>query len=306
MTEVGGNNATITSIKHKIVMVKRGNCTFYTKAVNAQKGGAYGVIIANNKAAMFPMKMIREGSFVERIMIPVVSIRQKDHSDISQQMDRNVNVTFIATLNQRGDYSAITLPLISPIIIIFIWMAIMSLYLLRRVCMRYLSRQNRVSAMRDIPLVRYEHPPENNDDDEDDDGAAADNGLVPQPNRVMNSRCVICMEDFEQGEELKLLPCGHGFHPACIDPWLQDHSERCPICNQSLIVQQNLQQRQHQQLQQQNQLEGSGIAVSQLRTRNSDVSLQIGENDSEELRGTESGRESIDLKELRSDRRSLI
>ena len=46
--------------------------------------GAYGVIIANNKAAMFPMKMIREGSFVERIMIPVVSIRQKDHSDISQ------------------------------------------------------------------------------------------------------------------------------------------------------------------------------------------------------------------------------
>eukprot|EP00466_Bigelowiella_natans_P013427 jgi/Bigna1/88824/estExt_fgenesh1_pg.C_390003 len=311
MAEVGGNNATITSIQHNIVMVMRGNCTFYTKALNAQRGGASGLIIANNEFAMFPMKMVREGSLVEDIKIPVVSITRKDHFDISGQMLRDVNVTFLATLNQRGDYSAITLPIISPIIIIFIWMTIMSLYLLRRVCMRYLSRQNRVSAMRDIPLVRYEHPPENDDDDDDDDGVAAGNGLVPQPVRVMNSRCVICMEDFERGEELKLLPCGHGFHPACIDPWLQDHSERCPICNQSLIVQQHQQQRQQQQQQQQQQnqhgvMEGNGIAASQLRTLSNDVSLHIGEDDSEELQRIESGRESFDMKNLRRDRRSLI
>ena len=33
-----------------------------------------------------------------------------------------------------------------------------------------------------------------------------------------NERCVICMEDLEPLEEIRQLPCKHGFHPECIDP----------------------------------------------------------------------------------------
>ncbi|KAH7429127.1 hypothetical protein KP509_09G032300 [Ceratopteris richardii] len=47
--------------------------------------------------------------------------------------------------------------------------------------------------------------------------------------------CVVCLGDFEQGEELKQLPkCKHVFHPACIGSWLESHTT-CPLCRRSLV-----------------------------------------------------------------------
>ncbi|RSL53695.1 hypothetical protein CEP51_014850 [Fusarium floridanum] len=42
--------------------------------------------------------------------------------------------------------------------------------------------------------------------------------------------CSICTEDFGRGVEFRPLPCGHRFHPACIDPWLLQRSLTCPLC----------------------------------------------------------------------------
>ncbi|RMZ86922.1 hypothetical protein DV736_g5852, partial [Chaetothyriales sp. CBS 134916] len=42
--------------------------------------------------------------------------------------------------------------------------------------------------------------------------------------------CAICTEDFTQGEEMRVLPCNHKFHPDCIDPWLLNVSGTCPLC----------------------------------------------------------------------------
>lgn len=41
--------------------------------------------------------------------------------------------------------------------------------------------------------------------------------------------CSICLVDFEDGDELRKLPCGHRFHRACIDRWLLKSSTTCPI-----------------------------------------------------------------------------
>ncbi|KAI8648668.1 RING-type domain-containing protein [Fusarium keratoplasticum] len=37
-------------------------------------------------------------------------------------------------------------------------------------------------------------------------------------------------EDFGGDVELRSLPCGHSFHPTCIDPWLLERSLTCPLC----------------------------------------------------------------------------
>ncbi|WJX56175.1 hypothetical protein P8452_41856 [Trifolium repens] len=45
--------------------------------------------------------------------------------------------------------------------------------------------------------------------------------------------CAVCLEDFEEGEELRTMPeCLHSFHVPCIDMWLHSHSS-CPICHAS-------------------------------------------------------------------------
>jgi Ring finger domain len=48
--------------------------------------------------------------------------------------------------------------------------------------------------------------------------------------------CVICLTEFEEGEEIRKLPqCGHEFHVGCIDQWLRSQSS-CPSCRRVLVV----------------------------------------------------------------------
>ncbi|KAB8338825.1 hypothetical protein FH972_021769 [Carpinus fangiana] len=49
-----------------------------------------------------------------------------------------------------------------------------------------------------------------------------------------NATCSICTEDFEKGQDIRVLPCDHKFHPACVDPWLLDVSGTCPLCRVDL------------------------------------------------------------------------
>jgi hypothetical protein len=41
--------------------------------------------------------------------------------------------------------------------------------------------------------------------------------------------CSICTEDFTKGQDIRVLPCNHKFHPDCVDPWLLNVSGTCPL-----------------------------------------------------------------------------
>ncbi|PTD02055.1 hypothetical protein HYE67_000015 [Fusarium culmorum] len=43
-------------------------------------------------------------------------------------------------------------------------------------------------------------------------------------------KCSICTDDFLNGVRIRSLPCGHLFHPKCIDPWLLERAVTCPMC----------------------------------------------------------------------------
>lgn len=48
--------------------------------------------------------------------------------------------------------------------------------------------------------------------------------------------CVICLAEFEHGDELRVLPnCKHVFHKGCIDQWLPLKSLHCPLCRDPTI-----------------------------------------------------------------------
>jgi len=46
-----------------------------------------------------------------------------------------------------------------------------------------------------------------------------------------HSSCCICLESYEQDEQLAILPCLHRFHRDCIHDWIKkSHNAECPMC----------------------------------------------------------------------------
>lgn len=46
-------------------------------------------------------------------------------------------------------------------------------------------------------------------------------------------QCAICIENLERDDRVKILTCGHYYHPNCIDGWLKRHNN-CPNCRQNV------------------------------------------------------------------------
>ena len=54
---------------------------------------------------------------------------------------------------------------------------------------------------------------------------------VPVAETHLNDQCTICMENYSLGQQMKLLPCKHLFHSDCIETYLQQFSNQCPLDN---------------------------------------------------------------------------
>jgi hypothetical protein len=64
---------------------------------------------------------------------------------------------------------------------------------------------------------------------------------IPQgdvvPASIGREICPICIVDFEEGDDIRVLPCegNHCFHQTCVDPWLLKLSSSCPICRHGTL-----------------------------------------------------------------------
>ena len=45
-----------------------------------------------------------------------------------------------------------------------------------------------------------------------------------------SNTCSICLDDYEEGEPMRVLPCKHPFHLDCVLPWLTERCGSCPMC----------------------------------------------------------------------------
>ncbi|KAM7279352.1 hypothetical protein ACFE04_006486 [Oxalis oulophora] len=93
---------------------------------------------------------------------------------------------------------------------------------------------------------RRNHPPDhhqfnnNNNNNTESDSAGLDESVIKSIKVIKFKRtgddddgfedCSVCLSEFEQGEDLRLLPkCRHVFHVHCIDLWFKGNST-CPVC----------------------------------------------------------------------------
>ncbi|XP_076919056.1 uncharacterized protein LOC143579713 [Bidens hawaiensis] len=45
-----------------------------------------------------------------------------------------------------------------------------------------------------------------------------------------DAQCYICLVEYEDGDEVRVLPCHHEFHRLCVDKWLKEIHRICSLC----------------------------------------------------------------------------
>ncbi|EAU80868.2 hypothetical protein CC1G_03044 [Coprinopsis cinerea okayama7 len=43
-------------------------------------------------------------------------------------------------------------------------------------------------------------------------------------------RCLICLDDYDHEDDIRIMNCRHAFHKDCVDKWLQTGKNNCPAC----------------------------------------------------------------------------
>lgn len=216
----------------KIVLVQRGDCPFLEKALRAQKNGALGVIVGDpENDALFRMNYSPNASQeAANLAIPCVSTSWTSFRLISNAVD---DPKAVVTLNDEGDYTSTSgneqgevLRFAGVLLLSLpcLWCVTAAGYVLFKKLTYRRDRRLRLAMGANLPEVPYRRTSESN-------AQVAD---VAMSDRVHNDSCAICLDEFNMDEPIALLPCCHGFHRRCLDPWL-DRSALCPICKQSIL-----------------------------------------------------------------------
>ncbi|KAH8832830.1 hypothetical protein DL96DRAFT_1583545, partial [Flagelloscypha sp. PMI_526] len=58
----------------------------------------------------------------------------------------------------------------------------------------------------------------------------ADNGEEKEVMENCIERCLICLDEYEDDADVRILGCRHAFHRDCVDYWLEKGRNNCPAC----------------------------------------------------------------------------
>ena len=225
-----------------IALIARGprgdsGCTFAIKAMNAQLSNAGGVVVFNNEGDdLLPMPE----NYAYPIIIPAIFIGESDGLALWKQLQAKERV--VVSINGTGQVQPQELnndlTRILFISICAIWCLIFVCYIISYIqkCCKVNERQRDFQNLETKSYRPLEDPVDSDGNAADESGSALEEGggnSKHGKSAFGMESCVICLDDFEKGDKLVVLPCGHEFHKDCIGPWLLKKSNLCPVCKQS-------------------------------------------------------------------------
>ncbi|KAF9159035.1 hypothetical protein DFQ26_006998 [Actinomortierella ambigua] len=199
--------------KSWVALVERGgDCSFVEKVRNMQASGAGAVIVGDNQRGGLVTMYARDDT--SDVLIPSVFIAQQHYREL-RYLDVELGKGFLVKLTpDEMDW-----PIMDVIIFIVFSPAfvIIFLYFLWRVRLRQqrLADLAPTEVVSNLPIkVFYTSKLKENDPLE----------------------CVICLEDYKDEDEIRILPCKHEYHVGCIDNWLTTRKKFCPICKRDICT----------------------------------------------------------------------
>ncbi|XP_067615486.1 E3 ubiquitin-protein ligase Godzilla isoform X2 [Eurosta solidaginis] len=195
-----------------VAIIERGggaNCTFEKKVRNAQAAGFDAVVVYNNDGDDLEQMSAKNSS---GIYIPAVFVGQTTGIALVSFFTAEI----ILVINDELPFNINTQLILPFSILIGLCFLIMIFYMIYK-CIREERRLRRhrlpKNMLKKLPILKYT---KNCD--------------------LSQDTCVICLDEFAEGDKLRILPCKHPYHSHCIDPWLTENRRVCPICKRKVFT----------------------------------------------------------------------
>ncbi|XP_077465404.1 E3 ubiquitin-protein ligase RNF130 isoform X2 [Stigmatopora argus] len=204
-----------------VALLQRGNCTFKEKILKAAAFNASAVLIYNNSTNK-TVKMGHEGTG-DTVAVMITEAYGKE---ILAHLERNLSVTVTVLVGQRRpgknvNRGSLVFVSVSFIVLMIISSAWLVFYFIQKIRYGTAAHQGHRRL-----------------------GDAAKKAIGKLGTRTVKkgdketdpdfNHCAVCIEAYQLNDVVRVLPCKHVFHKACVDPWLNEHCT-CPMCKLDIL-----------------------------------------------------------------------
>ncbi|CAI5685206.1 unnamed protein product [Oreochromis niloticus] len=180
------------------------------KVLNAQKAGYKAAIVHNVESDDLIGMGSNDVDIMKQLVIPSVFVGEETANTLKEDYmyDKGGHVVLLPDFSLPLEYYLIPFLIIVGICLILIVVFMITKF----VQDRHRARRSRLrkDQLKKLPIHKYKK---------------GDNYDV----------CAICLDEYEEGDKLRVLPCSHAYHSKCVDPWLTKTKKTCPVCKQKVV-----------------------------------------------------------------------